>query len=292
MKLAMHQITTGGGRDLRETFRAYAETGWHHFEINLGECKGFVDEYGNAKLAELVHEYDLTCVGATGLPIRAFGGADARRENEATLRSYAETMQTLGCRAIVCGGDVPQSDTFPPHAKSATERDLFARDATYRTFLEQFADEVGRLADIADDYGVALALEVNWCGMARSIRTMAELVELVDRENVGAVWDPAHFFSTPSRLDDLELLDGKIVHAHMNDIRDCVIEAMNINSDRVIPGDGILPLHELSDVITSLGYSGWHCVELFSDDLWAESVESICRTVKTGCERVWPNAEF
>jgi sugar phosphate isomerase/epimerase len=295
MKIAMHQITTGSGRDLRETFKTYAETGWKHFEINLSECAGYIAEHGNAKLAGLVAEYGLECVGATGLSIDAFSGSEGKRETEETLRSYGETMAALGCRAIVCGGGAPGEDyrvPFPPSANGSSERALFARDAAYRATLEEFADEIRRLAVIGDEYGIALALEVNWCGLVRSIRTMSELLKMVDRDNVGAVWDPAHFVSTPSRLSDLDLLDGKIIHGHLNDFRDCITEVMDINGDRVIPGEGALPLTEWTSKIDSLGYDGWHCAELFSDDIWAEPLEEICTSVKAGCERVWPNAQF
>lgn len=295
MKIAFHQITSGSGRDLRETFKAYADAGWMHFEVNLGETAQYVEQHGNAGLAGLVREHGLDCIAATGLSIEAFSGADGRSANESALRAAGETMDALGCRPIVCGGGGPPADgspAFPPRANDSSERELFRRDATYRTQLEQFAEEVRRLAAIADEYGVALALEVNWCGMARSIRTMAELVALVDRDNVGAVWDPAHFYSTPSRLDDLDLLDGKIIHAHLNDFRNCVMEVMDINGDRVIPGEGVLPLVEWTKKIESVGYTGWHSAELFSDDLWAKSLPEIMQDVKAGCDSVWPGAEF
>ena len=292
MKLAFHQITSGSKRDLRETFRAYADAGWRHFEVNLWETESFVNERGAKALADLVREHGLTCVGATGLSIAAFQGEDALQSCERQMEKNAQVMNALGeeCRAIVIGGDTPKE--FRPRAKRASEEELARRDAEYRAALEQFAGAVNRVADVADRYGVELALEVNWCGLARSVRTMAELVRLVDKRNVGATWDPAHFFSTPSRLSDLDLLKGKFKHAHMNDFRDCVIEVMDINGDRVIPGEGGLPLREWTEKVRALGYDRWHCVELFSEDLWALPVSQIVRRVKEGCEGVWPDAEF
>jgi len=292
MKLAFHQITSGSKRDLRETFRAYADAGWRHFEVNLWETDGFVREHGAKALAGLAKEYGLVCVGATGLSVSAFQGDGKLRECEEQMRKSAEVMNALGpeCRAIVVGGDAPKD--FRPRAPKATEEELAKRDAEYRAALSQFAEAVKPVAAVAQRYGVELALEVNWCGLARSFRTMAELVHLVDKRNVGATWDPAHFFSTPSRLSDLDLLKGKILHAHMNDFRNCIVEVMDMNGDRVIPGDGILPLREWTEKVHSLGYDRWHCVELFSDDLWKKSLDDIAREVKKGCERVWPEAEF
>ncbi|HPU83779.1 MAG TPA: sugar phosphate isomerase/epimerase family protein [Candidatus Latescibacteria bacterium] len=290
MKIAFHQITSGSKRDLNETFEAYADAGWRHFEVNLWETEEFVTQHGAKSLAALAKDFGLKCVGATGLSIPAFQGGDALEAALKQIERHAQVMNALECTAIVVGGDVPKD--FPPRAQNSTENALSARDAAYRNALREFATAVGRVAEVAAKYGVTLALEVNWCGLARSFRTMAELVAMVDRDNVGATWDPAHFYSTPSRLSDLDRLRGKVVHAHLNDIRNCYMEAMDINGDRVLPGDGVLPLVEWTDKIHSLGYRGWHCVELFSDDLWAEPLREIATRTKKACEHVWPNAEF
>jgi len=290
MKIAFHQITSGSKRDLKETFAAYADAGWGHFEVNLWETDGFVKEHGPKALARLAKDHGLACVGATGLSIPAFQGEDALAAAMEQMRKNAAVMNELGCAAIVIGSDAPKD--FRPRAKKATEAELARRDAEYRAALGTLAAAIGRVADVAAPRGIQLALEVNWCGMARSFRTMAELVRVADRGNVGATWDPAHFYSTPSRLSDLDLLRGKFVHAHLNDFRNCVIEVMDMNADRVIPGEGVLPLREWTDKVHSLGYAGWHCAELFSDDLWAKPVLEIARAVRAGCARVWPEAEF
>ncbi len=290
MKIAFHQITSGSKRDLKETFKAYAEAGWRHFEVNLWETEAFVTQHGAKSLAALAKDFGLHCVGATGLSIPAFQGGEALEAATKQMEMHAQVMHALECTAIVVGGDVPKD--FPPRAQNSTEKALSARDATYRNALKEFAMAVERVAETAAKYDVTLALEVNWCGLARSFRTMAELVMMVDRDNVGATWDPAHFYSTASRLSDLDRLRGKIVHAHLNDIRNCFMEAMDINGDRVLPGDGVLPLVEWTNKIHSLGYRGWHCVELFSDDLWVEPLHEIATRAKKACERVWPDAEF
>jgi 2-keto-myo-inositol isomerase len=293
MKIAFHQITSGSGRDLEETFAAYARHGWNHFEVNLSETDKYAADRGYAEVAKLAKGAGLTCVGATGLSISAFQGQDALGATLEQMRKSADAMNRLGCEAIVCGGETPEnSDEFPPRSAGSSEAALSKRDTTYRDALARFAEAVNKVADVADEYGVKLALEVNWCGLARSIRSMAELLSMVGRDNVGAVWDPAHFFSTPSRLADLELLDGKIIHAHLNDFRDCATEVLDINGDRVTPGEGILPMVEWSDKVAQCGYDGWHCLELFSDDVWAKSLDDLLRDAKAGCERVWPDAQF
>ena len=289
MKLAFHQITSGAGRDLADTFKAYSDAGWRHFEVNFSEVGPFIEKNGIDAVLSLMKDNGLECAGATGLSISAFKGDAALAADIEQIKVYGEWMQAMGAGAIVCGGETPEEIK---RNEGSSEAALSARDTSYREALKQFADAAGTIADAAAPFGVRLAMEVNWVGLCRSIRTMAELVKLADRGNIGAVWDPAHFASTPSRIADLDLLDGKIFHAHLNDIRDCPFEVMDINGDRVIPGDGILPMREWSDKVTSLGYDGYHCLELFSDDIWAMSVQKIAKVTMAGCLRVWPDARF
>ena len=290
MKLAFHQITSGSGRDLEQTFKAYAAAGWRHFEINFWEVGSFIEQNGIEAVVDLMKANGLGCVGATGLSITAFEGEEKLEADLKQMDRLGAYMAALGCGAIVCGGGTPPD--FHPRAATATEEALSKRDAEYREAMGVYASAARRVAEVAAAHGVRLALEVNWVGLARSIRSMAELVEMVDRDNVGAVWDPAHFYSTPSRVEDLDLLKGKIFHAHLNDIRGCPPEVMDINGDRVIPGEGVLPLREWSDKVAECGYDGYHCLELFSQDVWALPVEEIAKKARAGCDAVWPDATY
>ncbi len=154
------------------------------------------------------------------------------------------------------------------------------------------AEQIGRLADLARARGITLALEMNWCQLCRSVRTAAEVLDRVGRDNVGFFFAPAHFEISPSRLNDLDLVRGRIAYGHLDDMRPCPPELTNVNNDRVIPGQGALPLREWYEKIEACGYHGWHFVELFCHDLWQEPVEDVARKVKEGCQKVWPDAVF
>ena len=275
MKIAFHEITTRDG-SFEEHLPAYAKTGWRHFEINLWKAEGYIREHGAAKTAALVRDHGLTCVAATGLGLSAFKSAAARSKDIETVKCYGEVLQALGCRPLVIGSDAPEK----------LER------ATFEKSLDELTGHVRAVARAAERFGVALAVEVNWVALCRSYRTAAELVRRVEAPNVGLVWDPAHFFSTPSRVDDLDLARGRIVHAHLDDIRPCFTEVIDVNADRVLPGEGVLPLRAWADKVAACGYQGWHSVELFNPALWAKDLETICRETMQACKKVWPEAEF
>lgn len=288
MKIALHQITTLNA-PMEEDLKAYAEAGFSAFELHLGKAKKYLETHSLQALRDLVSAAGLQPVGATGHVVNAFAAEDARRQNGEEFVQALEIMEALGCPLIVFGGDAPAE---LPTAVDQSEAGLAARDQAYTEALERFSDQVGRLADLAAPRGLSMALEMNWCRLCRSVQTAARVLDLVGRANVGFLFDAAHFAVSPSRLSDLDLVKGRIVYGHLDDMRSCAPELTNVNNDRVIPGEGALPLHEWYQKIESCGYTGWHAVELFCHDLWQRPALEIAQRVKKGCQRVWPAAQF
>jgi 2-keto-myo-inositol isomerase len=60
-------------------------------------------------------------------------------------------------------------------------------------------------------------------------------------------------------------------------MRDKPPELSNCNSDRVLPGEGILDLPAILGQIERHGYEGAFSIELFNEDLWAMPVEEAAR---------------
>jgi sugar phosphate isomerase/epimerase len=287
MKIALHQITTIRA-SFEEDLTAYRQAGWTAFEMHLSKASQFIEKNGMDGFRKFVGDSGMSPIAATGHVVLAFASAAEMAANEEQLKRELEIMSAVGCPVIVFGGDAAPA----PPAPNQTESGLSERDRAYRSLLARFALRVGHLADIAKSFGVTMALEVNWCGMCRSVSTAAEVIEIVHRPNVGLLFDTAHFACTPSRLSDLDRLSGKIVAGHLDDMRDAPPEIRNVNNDRVIPGDGVLPLVEWLDKVEACGFTGWHSVELFCEDLWKQPVLDIAKKVKAGCENLWPDAQF
>jgi sugar phosphate isomerase/epimerase len=288
MKIALHQLTTLNA-PMEEDLKAYAESGFSAFELHLGKAKKYLETHSLQQLRALVRSAGVQPVGATGHVVTAFAAEEARRQNGEEFIQALEIMEALGCPLIVFGGDGPAE---MPAAPDQSEKGLAARDRAYTEALERFAAEVGRLADLAAPRGLSMALEMNWCRLCRSVQTAARTLDLAARPNVGFLFDAAHFAVSPSRLSDLDLVKGRIIYGHLDDMRPCAPELTNVNNDRVIPGEGALPLREWYEKIEACGYQGWHAVELFCHDLWQEPALQIARKVKAGCQRVWPSAQF
>ena len=65
----------------------------------------------------------------------------------------------------------------------------------------------------------------------------------------------------------------KILHVHVDDMREKPGDLSNCNDDRVLPGEGCLDLKALLGRIESFGYRGFFSLELFNADLWQLPVE-------------------
>ena len=288
MKIALHEITSNNA-SFEEDLHAYRDAGWTAVEMSLGKANQYIQQHGMDGFVHFVKESGLKPVACTGHVVQTFSSPESIKANEEEFGQKLDIMAAVGSPVIVFGADGPPDIAGAPNM---SEAGLAERDRAYREQLARFANQVAKLADMAKPKGVTMALEINWCSMCRSVITAAEAIELIDRENVGLLFDTAHFASTPSRLADLDLVKGKIVAGHLNDMRNAPPEIRNVNNDRVIPGDGVLPLVEWLNKVEECGFTGWHCVELFCDDLWKEPALVIAQRVMAGCKRLWPKAEF
>lgn len=288
MKIALHELTSNNA-SFEEDMKAYSEAGWTAFEMALNKAEKYVQQSGMNSFVKLVKDSGLKPIACSGHVVKAFSSPDEIKANEEEFCRTLDIMESIDCPIIVFGSDGPSEIV---KASGMSERELTDRDQAYRKQLAHFTHQIAKLADMAEPKGVTMALEINWCSMCRSVVTAAEVIELADRNNVGLLFDVAHFAATPSRLADLDHVKGRIVAGHLNDIRDCPPEIMNFNNDRVIPGDGVIPLVEWINKVEECGFAGWHSVELFCGDLWKESALTIAQRVMEGCKRLWPNAEF
>jgi sugar phosphate isomerase/epimerase len=72
-----------------------------------------------------------------------------------------------------------------------------------------------------------------------------------------------HFWSGPSKLEDLDLIRPReIGHVHFQDVPDMPRELLD-NTTRIIPGDGVAPLNAILRKLADKGYAGPLSVELF-----------------------------
>jgi len=135
--------------------------------------------------------------------------------------------------------------------------------------LERAALSLKQAAQWATAVGVGLGLEFHgkdtFCA---SLDTAAALVGQCGEPNVGVCLDVFHYYTGPSKAEDLELLSREnLAHVQLCDLAGVPRELAR-DADRVLPGDGDFRLQPIIDRLRVIGYDGWVSLELFNPTLW------------------------
>lgn len=140
------------------------------------------------------------------------------------------------------------------------------------------------LSSAAARYGLRLGLEP--LGEHPYVRGPVEALEVIRtsrQDNLGLSWDFFHSFKSGVPLADLRRIPpGKLLMVHANDLPDRDPATLQ-DSDRLFPGEGVLPLDDYFEVLREMGYAGPVSVEapnpvyaqLDPDSLAREAFESL-----------------
>lgn len=156
------------------------------------------------------------------------------------------------------------------------------RDKTEDAVLRDAVRVLTELSDIAKPYGVGIAYEPigkpRFC--VRSIRQTADIIQAVDRDNVGMTFDTFNLY-VYDELKDLQDMRQipveKLFVFHFNDAQALPIEQMEPAVHRLYPGDGVIPLHDFLSILKEMGYDGPASIELFGDCFEAVDPETVMR---------------
>ena len=266
-QIAINSVSTAHPA-FEQTLKAYADAGFTNVEFVIPQIKKYMQAGGKGTrdVRALLQEYRLRCVGGFEAAICAFGDAAARKKNRELLLGNAQLLDELGGGVMVVGTDGPEK-----HCLEA---------------LATIGQAVRELADAAPR-SVSIAVEFNWSPIVKSIRSASLVVDAADHERVGILFDPAHYHCTSSKLEDLTpKVVKQILHVHVDDMRDKPGELSNCNSDRVLPGEGILDLRALFGRLEQHGYKGLFSIELFNDEIWKLPVEDAARRCYASMQRL------
>jgi sugar phosphate isomerase/epimerase len=160
---------------------------------------------------------------------------------------------------------------------------------------------IKKVAKVASDVGVAIALEPMYSSMAdqwsflTDIPSTMDFLGEIDEPNTGIIVDVWHLWDTEDLLKHVRENTRHIVGVHLDDRRD----PTRSWCDRVLPGDGIGGVSEFLGALDSGGYDGWLEVEIFSDDgrfgddfpdsLWKRDPVDLVRAARAKTLEAWEN---
>ncbi len=191
-----------------------------------------------------------------------FRDGDGRRALMSELEHECAIARAIGAPSIVVvPGRRPDGYSDPESVEDAT-------------------DVLRAMSDVAGDVGLAF----EFLGKPRcSIPTLdlaIEVVDRVDRANVGMVIDVFHFYAGGSRLDDLSRVPiEKLKVVHLNGCEDLPREQLT-DAHRLYPGEGPIPTLDIMRVLRGRGYEGVASIEVFRPEYWEQDPRYVARTAR------------
>lgn len=265
MKLCFNQATTLENSNLAKDLEICEKHGYDYIEIRtMDKLPEYLETHSIEELAEFFQNNHIKPLAFNALVF--FNNRDAEGY-KAIIDEFKDMLvkaEKLGVKYIV--------------AVPLVTEEKFLKENIKRSSVEVLTE----LSDLAKPYGVKIAVEfvghpqctVNTFGQAYDI------VQAVDRDNVGLVFDCFHFHAMGSKLEDLKNADGsKIFILHIDDTEDFPIGFLT-DDDRVWPGQGAIDLDVLLSTLREIGYSDIVSVELFRPEYYKLEAEETIKTAK------------
>ena len=242
-------------------------------EIWLGKLETYLDSRAPADARALLAEHRLAA------PVASYQGGllttrgDARREHWSHFGRRLALCREIGIGTLVVACDVPgplQSDDG--------------------ALVQQ---SLAKAAELAQEHGVRLALEFQARStLGNNLQTCAALVEHADNPWLGICFDLFHFYTGPSKTEDLGLLTAEnLFHVQLCDLAGEVRE-LATDADRILPGDGDIPLAPLVERLNAIGYQGCVSVELMNPQIWQIAPRSVGEIAATALRKVLGQARM
>jgi len=259
-------LVTLGEKPFPVAVEACAAGGFECIEVWLPYVERFIaDGHSMRDARSVLDDCGVEAVAACYVD-GLFGPAgNGKREAFDLAKTRFEICEHLGVGTIACVGGCPL-DALGGRCALAVDR----------------SREVGELAD---SFGLTVAIEF----LARApflgtLAAAAELVEQVDRPNVGILLDTFHFHAGGSTMADFGLVGRRgIVYVHLSDAPD-VPRSMLTDAQRVLPGQGCFPWPETLARLEQAGYDGFCSVELFNPALWSMEPAEVARRARGACD--------
>jgi 4-hydroxyphenylpyruvate dioxygenase len=250
-----------------EDVAIYADAACPAMEVWLTKLETHLETHSADDTRKLVQDRNLTLAAASYQGGLLLSQGEQRRAHYEDFRRRLELCQQFGIPTLLVVADFV--------------------DALDRTSLERALVSLKQAAQWAARCDVRLALEFRGSAMfCSSLDTAVALVSQCGEPNVGVNFDVFHYYTGPSKLEDLELLTRQnLAFVQLCDLAGVPRELAG-DADRVLPGDGDFRLQPILDRFRAIGYDGWVSLELMNPMLWKTKPVQVAEIGITALRRV------
>ena len=255
MKPCVSQSCTMRG-GFADDVTGFAEGGCHAAEVWLTKLETHLETHDAADTQKLLEDRQTTLAAA------AYQGGLLLSQGEARRVHFDHFKRRL---------DLCQGFSIPTLIVVADFVEKVDQQA-----LERSVVSLAEAARWASAFGVRLALEFRGRStFCSSLDTALALVRACGEPNVGVCLDVFHYYTGPSKSEDLELLDSaNLAHVQVCDVAGVARELAS-DGDRIFPGEGDFRLGPIVERLRAIGYDGWVSLELFNPVLWQAKTHQV-----------------
>lgn len=249
MKACISEATT-----LPATFAedvvAYAEAGCTAMEVWLTKLEKHLESHSTAQTRKLLADRQMTLAAASYQGGLLLSQGEQRRAHYDHFRRRLDLCQQFGIPTLLVVADFGE--------------------AVDQTALERAVVSLKQAAQWAAGFDVRLALEFRGKStFCASLDTALALVAQCAEPNVGINLDVFHYYTGPSKFEDLSLLTpATLGFVQVSDLAG-VPRELATDADRILPGDGDFQLESILKHLRALGYDGWLSLEILNPTLWS-----------------------
>jgi 4-hydroxyphenylpyruvate dioxygenase len=248
MKPAISQVCSLSS-PFEQDIEDYAAGACRAIELWLGKLEGYLERHTLDDVRGLLEKHEMAA------PVASFQGGlltsqgDARRAHWGHFERRLKQLHALGVGTLVVAGDA---------AGPLAQQDL-----------DRIRASLGQAAASAGEQGVRLALEFQASSsFGNNLQTAAALVDETASPHLGLCLDVFHYYLGPSKPDDLGCLSrDNLFHVQLCDLAGIPRE-LATDGDRILPGDGDIPLGPVVDALRAIDYTGYVSLELMNPQIW------------------------
>jgi sugar phosphate isomerase/epimerase len=239
-----------------EDVQAFADAGWSAMEVWLTKLETHLEKHSADETQKLLDERKMTLAAA------AYQGGLLQSQGSQRQAHFDHFRRRLDlCQRFRIATLIVIADFLEPV------------DATS---LGRAVVSLKEAAQWAAGFGVKIALEFRSSSrFCSSLDTTAALIAQCGEPSVGVNLDVFHYYTGPSKFDDLAYLNAQnLVHVQLCDLAG-VPREMATDSDRILPGEGDFRLEPIVQQLRKIGYQGHISLELMNPQLWKTKASQV-----------------
>jgi sugar phosphate isomerase/epimerase len=248
MKPCISEATTLSS-PFADDVNGYADGGCHAMEVWLTKLETHLEKNSPADTRKLLVDRDMTLAAASYQGGLLLSQGEQRQAHYDHFKRRLELCQFFKIPTLLVVADFV--DRLDP------------------TSLERAVVSLKQAAQWAAGFDVRLALEFRGSAtFCSSLDTAISLVAACGEANVGVNLDVFHYYTGPSKFEDLYLLTpANLAFVQVSDVLDRPRE-LATDADRIFPGEGSFKLEPILALLRQIGYDGWISLELLNPVVW------------------------